>query len=456
MGRQQGSRSPWRVVICGGGVAGVEALLALRALMKVVVELHLVAPNRRFIYQPLAVAEPFELAETHLFELAELAADQDAKLHMDSLAHVDTEAGSVRLSSGIVLPYDALVIAVGAERRDWLEGALHFGGVDSVAAFVGLLEGFEDGSKQRLCFVNPAGLSWALPLYELALLTASHLADRGIVGVELTVVTPEEDPLGVFGPAASRMLRGLLADRGIALKAGAYAEKIQDGELHLHPRAAIEVDHVVTLAQLDGPAVPGLPSDAAGFIAVDEHSRVTGLENVYAAGDGTNFPLKQGGIATQQADAAAEAIAAQMGAALTPAAIRPTLRGMLLDGIAPTYLRAQIAGRTGDSFEIAANPLWWPPSKIAGRYLAPYLAGHNPLTRDETLQDRPPSTRAPARLHEAHAEARELALVFAERDAADRHFRSALQWLEVIERLDGVLPTGYLRKRTDWQDHARR
>jgi sulfide:quinone oxidoreductase len=455
MGRRRRSRSPRRVVICGGGVAGIEALLALRALLEVGVEVHLVAPNRQFVYQPLAVAAPFDLAETHLFDLAEIADEESAKLHVDSLARVDAEDRRVRLASGTVLPYDALVIAVGALRRDWLEGALHFGGAASVAAFRAVLERLESGSEQRLCFVNPAGISWTLPLYELAMLTASHLADRGVIGVELTVVTPEADPLALFGPAASRMLRGLLADRGIALKAGAYAGKIQHGELYLHPHAKLEVDHVVTLAQLEGPAVPGLPSDATGFIAVDEHSRVTDLEDVYAAGDGTTFPVKQGGTATQQADAAAEAIAAQMGAAITPSPIRPTLRGMLLTGIAPTYLRAQIAGTTGDSFEIAANPLWWPPSKIAGRYLAPYLAGHNPLTRDDTLQDLPPSTRDPARIQESHDEARELALTFAERDAADHHFKSALQWLEVIERLDGVLPPGYLQKRADWQDRAR-
>jgi sulfide:quinone oxidoreductase len=347
-----------------------------------------------------------------------------------------------------------LVVAVGARRRDWLEGALHFGGASDVEAFRALLGRFESGSDQRLCFVNPAGVSWTLPLYELALLTASHLAELGVIGVELTVVTPEADPLAVFGPAASRMLCNLLAARGIALKEGAYAERIQHGKLYLNPPATLEVDHVVTLSQLEGPALPGLPSDATGFIAVDEHSRVTGLEDVYAAGDGTTFPVKQGGLASQQADAAAEAIAAQAGVAVTPSPIRPTLRGVLLTGIAPAYLRAQIAG-TGDSLEIAANPLWWPPSKIAGRYLAPYLAGHNPLTRDETLQDRPPSTQDPARLQESHDEARELALTFAERDAADGHFRSALQWLDVLEQIDGVLPPGYVHKRADWQDRAR-
>ena len=78
-----------------------------------------------------------------------------------------------------------------------------------------------------------------------------------------------------------------------------------------------------------------------------------------------------------------------------------------------------------------------------------------PLTRDETLEDRPPSTQHPARIQQSHEEARELALTFAERDAADRHFKSALQWLEVIEQLDGVYAPGYLEKRADWQDRAR-
>jgi sulfide:quinone oxidoreductase len=447
-------RSPRRVVVCGGGVAGVEAVLALRALLELGVDTHLVAPNRKFVYQPLAVAAPFELAETQLFDLAELARDQGAELHVDSLESVEPERKRVRLTSGATLEYDDLIVAVGARRRDWLEGALHFFGEASVTAFRALIERLERGADERLCFVSPAGISWTLPLYELALLTASHLAERGVAGVQLTVVTPEENPLAVFGPAAGQMLRGLLADRGIALRAGAYGEKIRGGKLHLHPAATLDVDQVVTLAQLEGPDLSGLPTDAAGFVLVDEHSRVAGLEDVYAAGDGTTFPIKQGGIATQQADAAAEAIAAQMDEAITASPLRPTLRGMLLTGIAPTYLRAQIAGRTGARFDATANPLWWPPSKIAGRYLAPYLVASNPLNRGDTLEDRPPLTRDAATLEQSHKEARELALTFADRDAADHHFKSALQWLEVLERLDGVLPSGYLQKKAVWQGRA--
>ncbi len=444
------------MVICGGGVAAVETLLALRTLLKVGVELHLVAPNRQFVYQPLAVAAPFDLAETHLFELAELADEHEARLHADSLEGVDTHGRRIRLAVGEDLAYDALVIAVGARRREWLEGALHFGGAADVSAFRALLERFVSGSDQRLCLVSPAGVSWTLPLYELALLTASHLADVGVIGAELSVATPEADPLAVFGPAAGRMLRGLLADRGIALRTGVQAQRIEHGQLHFDSGAALEVDRVLALPELEGPALPGLPCDASGFISVDEHSRVAGLKDVYAAGDGTTFPIKQGGIAAQQADAAAEAIAAQLGDAIVPSPMRPTLRGMLLTGIAPAYMRAQPAGAAGASFETAVNPLWWPPSKIAGRYLAPYLAGHSPLTREQTLADLPLSTQDPARVQSLHEEARELALTFAERDGADGHYHSALEWLEVIERLDGVLPPGYLEKRAEWQDAAAR
>ena len=453
MSSPQRSKPHRRVVIAGGGVAGLEALLALRSLLTLA-EAHMIAPNRHFVYQPLAVGEPFDLAQTHLSELAEITADQGAKLHVDALELVDGEHHRVHLASGAELPYDALILAVGARRRQWLEGALHFGGAGDAPAFRSLLERFERGIVQRLAFVNPPGASWTLPLYELALLTASHFADHRVIGVELTLITPERDPLGAFGPAAGQMLRSLLADRGIALRAGTYVEEIADGELHLHPAGTLGVDEVVTLAELDGPALAGVPANAAGFIIVDDHCRVIGLEDAYAAGDGTTFPVKQGGIATQQADAAVEAIAAQMGAPVTPEPLRPTLRGMLLTGIAPTYLRARISGTTGDSFEIATSPLWWPPSKVAGRYLGPYLAARGPLTRGEVLEDRPPPSEDAEQLQASHEEARRLALTFAERDAADGHYHSAVQWLEVIERLEGVLPPGYASKRADWVERS--
>jgi len=150
------------------------------------------------------------------------------------------------------------------------------------------------------------------------------------------------------------------------------------------------VDRVVALARLQGQQIAGVPADAEGFIGTDRSGRVYELADVYAAGDITRFPVKQGGIAAQQADAVAEAIAAKAGADVTPEPREPVLYGLLLTGKAPLYLRAELGAGHGDSSVVASEPLWWPAAKIAGRYLAPFLATHQDagLTR--------PASREPA------------------------------------------------------------
>ena len=85
----------------------------------------------------------------------------------------------------------------------------------------------------------------------------------------------------------------------------------------------------------------GSSRDAQGFLPTDPFGQVDGEIDVWAAGDATSFPLKQGGIAAQQADAAAESIAARAGAELEPSPFRPVLRGLLLTGMSPRFLRAE-------------------------------------------------------------------------------------------------------------------
>ena len=98
-----------------------------------------------------------------------------------------------------------------------------------------------------------------------------------------------------------------------------------------------------------------------------------GERDVYAAGDATTSSIKQGGVACQQADAAAEAIAARAGADVDPEPFRPVLRGLLLTGSTPRYMRTEVTGG-GESGQVSDHALWWPPGKIAGKRLAPYLA----------------------------------------------------------------------------------
>jgi sulfide:quinone oxidoreductase len=236
-----------------------------------------------------------------------------------------------------------------------------------------LLAEIADGEATKIVFAVPSGIVWPLPLYELALLTAAELERRG-VDVSLTIATSEPAPLALFGAAASAAVESALSERGIGVQTSTYPVEFADGLLTSARDEPLAADRVVALPRLSGPDLGGIPRDQRGFVPTDEHSRVRGLGNVYAAGDLTAFPIKQGGLAAQQADAAAEAIAEQAGARLEPRPFSPVLRALLLTGKAPVFLRVELGGGHGETSTAADEPLWWPPGKIVGRYLAPFLA----------------------------------------------------------------------------------
>ena len=365
------NRRPFHVLIAGAGVAALEAALALRALAADLVEVELVAPEAEFTYRPLAVAEPFLVGEVRRFPLERLVGAAGARLRRGTVTQVDPEEKVVTSDDGRRLEFDAFVLALGARPREAVVGALTFRGAQDGPELAALLERATTGNVRRIAFVVPPAVTWPLPLYELALLTAGYLSDRGTRGVEIVIVTAEEWPLGVFGAEASTAIRELLEIRGVQLVTGVAVSAWQDGRLSVAGRPAIEADAAVALPQLLGPALPGLPHDGAGFVPTDTEGRVPGTADVYAAGDATQFRPKQGGLAAQQADAVAAAIAADAGADVERMPFRPVLRGLLLTGFVPRYLRSETT--TGRSV-VDTEALWWPPAKIVGRYLAPFLA----------------------------------------------------------------------------------
>jgi sulfide:quinone oxidoreductase len=365
-----------RVVIAGGGVAALEAMVALRRLAEDHVEIELVAPDREFFYRPLATAEPFRAGEVLRFDLRALAAGCGAAVRVDALVAVEPEHRRVRTRRGALVEYDSLLIAVGARPRLALPGAVTFRGQEDTRAVEALLESLTSVAVNAVAFVVPPGVSWPLPVYELALQTGEHAEAAG-ADVALTIVTPEEAPLAVFGGAASAEVAELLDAWGIALRTQTYARDVRSGALDVVPGPGVSADRVVAVPVLAGIAIAGVPRDESHFIHVDRHSRVEGLDGVYAAGDGTTFPIKQGGLAAQQADAAAECIAAAAGAPIEPEPFEPVLRGLLLTGAAPRFLRADLGGGKMYDSQAAVEPLWWPAAKISARYLAPYLAEHS-------------------------------------------------------------------------------
>lgn len=460
------------VLVAGGGVAALEAVLALRVLAGPALELELLAPGEHFVYRPGAVMIPFGRGEARRVPLATLADDQSLTLRRAALAGVDPARRIATTDAGKELSWDVLLVALGAVPKPALPGALTFTGPHDALAMRRMLDELRSGEARSIAFALPLGTSWPLPLYELALMTQAALAADGVSDIEITVVTHEERPLEMFGSRASDDLEELLERRGIVVRGLSHALELKDGRLRLEGGGSVSAQRAVALPRLEGPRVPGLPSDYDGFLATDDHGRVNGVEAVYAAGDCTAFPLKQGGIASQQADAAASAIAAACGAPVQPEPFRPLLRGMLLTGSAPRYLRAdptrlasassvaiEAPSRRGGSEQpehgdVAHRALWWPPSKVAGRYLAPYLADARPVPlASAPLADRVAPVRPADRKADAERqEAAELALAMADGDARFGDFAGALHALAAAESIIGSLPPEYAEKRRIWRD----
>jgi sulfide:quinone oxidoreductase len=366
-----------RVLIAGGGVAGLETLLALRALAGDRVDITIVAPELWFINRSMAVDQPFKPQRMRGVRLQDTAAELGARWHHGALDRVEHEQRRGITRAGDELPYDMLVLAVGARPdHEWhSEAVLSYHDGRDGPAYRLLLDRLREGRVNRLAFVKPADPSWPLPLYDLALLTAADCAAHGRSDAELMLVTPEQEPLGIFGSPASAAIRGLLQESRIALHTSSYGVPGPPGWLDVSPgERRLPVDRIVTLPRLVGPRLRGVPSGRDGFLRTDAHGRLAGLDGVFAAGDATTFPIKQGGLAAQQADAVAETIAAAAGGAIDPQPFRPVLRGVLLTGGPARYLRADISGAAGDDSIIAGDALWWPPNKLSGRYLAPYLS----------------------------------------------------------------------------------
>jgi sulfide:quinone oxidoreductase len=363
----------FNVVIAGSGPAAIEAALVLRRLAGDLVETTILTPDEDFVHLPMTVLVPFARSGGERHPLAELVADAGAILRRGRLASVDAASREVRTDDGETLPYDALLLAVGGVQESPYPRALTFGRPGADDRMHGLIQDLEDGYVTRVAFVVAPGVSWPLPLYELALMTAER-AYETCAHAELTLVTPESSPLALFGPDASRDVGELLDLAGIKIATRTRAEVPASNVVELRPQGRrLRVDRVVTLPTLTGPRIGGLPHDAAGFLPVDPHGRVTGAPGVYAAGDATDFAIKQGGIACQQADAAAETIAARAGAAVRPSPFTPVLRAVLLTEYDARWLEYDLSTANGGSSTAAGPPEGSPWTKIAGRELSRHL-----------------------------------------------------------------------------------
>lgn len=352
------SQDPLRVVIAGAGVAGLETALGLRALAGERVETMLIDTATTFSVRAMSVAEPFLESTRLTLPVDQVAAEAGAAHIRDMLASVDPRARIATTTDGTAYEYDALVLAVGAQETSPFPGVVTFRpeDLDPVREIV---DGVHAGAIGRVAVVVPDERVWPMPGYELALLLARE-------GAGVTLVAAEPAPLRVFGPEASKAVGRLLDEAGVETLLGGWPAanrfRVSSGE------RTVEADTVIALPALRPREIAGIPGDRTGWLPVDAHGRVAGLDDVFAAGDITARTLKQGGLAAQQADAVVEAIVARLHPDLRPWPYTPVLRGWLLTGDRDLWIR------TGpDAALVADHCLWWPQTKIAGRWLSPWL-----------------------------------------------------------------------------------
>lgn len=375
-GRPAGPEARTRVVIVGGGVAALEAAFALQELAGDRTSVRIVARAEEFTYRPLEVREPFAGARAPRYSLAAAARSAGAELVDGEVVRVQPTRRTVVTSTGASLPFDALILCLGATPVWPHEHARRIEPGKLDETLHGFVQDVEGEYIRSAVFIVPERVGWALPTYELLLMTAERAAGMQ-ARLDLTLVTSEPEPLAVFGERSSAAVRARLTEAGVAIMTSALAtvpggkavEVITDGR-----RTTLQVDSVLAAPELVGPSLAGIPHDEHGFIPVDGFGRVAGTDGVFAAGDATDGAIKQGGVAAQQAEVVARGVARLAGADLEVTAVEPRLHGVLLTGTTPIPLGSEPAGA-----EVLSETSGLALGKIAAPRLSAYLATLEPL-----------------------------------------------------------------------------
>lgn len=361
-----------RILVAGSGPGALEATLALSQSEHVNAEIALISPQTEFLYRPNLVMEPFGVVSTARYSVAEIIGHPLVQQWQGTIERVDPEAGKAWSPEGDEFEFDAMVVATGTVPQAELPAPTitmgTAGSMDEIRRAVGEIDA---GKVRNVVFTKPVGATYELPMYELALMAADRAENQSRQQIAVGIVTPEESPLELFGAENSERVADICHRLGVFVRRANSVVSYDGAALTLADGEQIAVDRLVALPKLE-PTVPeGVPAGADGFIEVDEHQLVAGTSNIYAVGDITNFPLKQGGLASEAADAAAEAIEVQLGTREQAEPFSGETEGILLTAKTRLLMRVRIT-REGPEALPVEQPAG-PVQKIASRLLAERL-----------------------------------------------------------------------------------
>ncbi len=367
-----------KVLIVGSGPGALEACLALsRSEHLPDLEIALISPQREYVYRPNIVVEPFGGQEPARYLVGEIIAAEGVQQWLGTIERIDPEAKKAFSPEGDEFEFDAVIVATGtALSAELPEPAITFGAPQAMDDFKALVSEVDAGALRNVVFTAGPGHFWSLPLYELALMTASRAEQQSNTQIAVAVVSPEREPMQLFGAENSARVRALAGELGVALHLGATVSTWDGRTMILDDGASYPVDRIFAMPRLTGRPIDGLPLVDEEFIPVDRHQQVLGpdgpLSGVYAVGDATDFPAKQGGLASDEADAAVAAIEAELGGGPVPAPFSGEIQAILLTDQHRMIMRAVI-GEDGSSSSLPAPELDGPEQKIHSRLLGERL-----------------------------------------------------------------------------------
>jgi sulfide:quinone oxidoreductase len=360
------------ILIAGSGPGALEAALALSRNAKLNAAVTLISPQTTFHYRPNFVMEPFGVSHTARYSVGEIIRHPNVEQWQGTIDRVDPASGRAYSPEGDEFTFDALVVATGTEpvvelpppaitlgRRGWLD------------AVKDVVTEIDAGALRNIVFTIADGPTWKLPVYELALMTADRAERRSDQQVDVSLITPEDEPLAIFGETNSRAAAALCDEFGVRLRTGRTASAFDGGEIELNDGTRFAADRVLTMPRLRGVAPSGLPAGEDGFLPVDQHQLVNETTNVWAVGDVTDFRVKQGGLASEQADAAVRAIEAHLTGGGPAEPFVHEIEAVLLTPNRRVSMRARLGDRTSES--LPPEQLEGPAAKIHGRLLTDRL-----------------------------------------------------------------------------------
>jgi len=383
-----------RVVIAGGGFAGLETAFLLHHRLHGDVDITIVSDSDHFLFRPNTIYIPFGLDPAELeIPLDQPTRRQQITLVQDRAVGVDHVGHALEMERGR-LHYDKLVIATGAGMRpEEVPGLADYGmtiwtpeAMLELRQAVGrIVERGKAGTPTTVLFLVPPNNKCSGPLYEIVFMLETHLRRNGARSpIHIVWATSEHNYIQAFGPKIHDVVTKEFAERGIEGHLEHNVTEVTAQQVRFENGTVIDYDELISFPPyIAAVQYEGLPSDDRGFLTTDPDTRaVEGVADVYAPGDAGDFPVKQAFLAFLQADATAEAIVAEVRGKEHPRVTFDPVSMCVMEQFdkatfAQVPLRVtgvpdrpvEVRPGAEDDYKVGVAPIWRLGKKMLGVYL---------------------------------------------------------------------------------------